>query len=99
MSIAERLARTQSTDRIAEVRAHIQSKLIEDLGPKLYDSTVSEEDMQRMVEERLRDLLGDEGIALSSQERTLLGRQISDMVLGSAPSRTSSATTTSPRSW
>ena len=85
MSLAERLAKTQSSDRIAEVRAHIQSKLIEDLGPKLYDSSVSDEDMQRLVEERLRELLSDEGVALSSQERTLLGRQIGDMVLGLGP--------------
>ncbi len=37
MSLAERLARTANPDRITAVRDQIQARLIDVLGPLLYD--------------------------------------------------------------
>ena len=39
MSLADRLQKAQQRDRISEVRARVQERLVEVLGPRLYDST------------------------------------------------------------
>ncbi|MGH2808681.1 MAG: CpaF family protein, partial [Actinomycetota bacterium] len=86
MSLAERLARTtQNSDRAAEIRDRVQAKLIEDLGPRLYDSAVSEKELQGFVFDKLRDLLEQEEIPLSGAEKQDITRQISDTILGLGP--------------
>ena len=42
MSLAERLAKQDRPDRTAEVRNRVQERLVEALGPKLYDATLSD---------------------------------------------------------
>ena len=85
MSLAERLARTSNPDRLTAVRDQIQARLIDVLGPLLYDSRVSEKDLESMVQDRLRELLNDEEISLSPQEKAQISKQISDIVLGLGP--------------
>ncbi|HET7481751.1 MAG TPA: CpaF family protein [Actinomycetota bacterium] len=85
MSLAERLARTQGSDRLTSVRDQIQARLIEVLGPLLYDSRVDERELEGMVQERLRDLLAEENVPLSAQEKAHISKQISDIVLGLGP--------------
>ena len=58
MSLAERLAKTDRPDRLADVRNRVQAKLVEGLGPKLYDSSRSDRELQDLVHRRLRDLSG-----------------------------------------
>ena len=42
MSLADRLAKAQQRDRIAEVRSRVQERLVESLGPSaLYDHNMS----------------------------------------------------------
>ena len=86
MSLAERLARTTTnSDRLTAVRDQIQARLIDVLGPLLYDSRVNERELEGMVQDRLRELLNDEQIALSPQEKATISKQISDIVLGLGP--------------
>src|SRR3990170_964105 len=85
MSLAERLARAQRPDKIAEIRIQIQNRLIEVLGPRLYDSTVSEQELSELVHQRLRELLDQEQSQISAQEKTFIMRQIADAVLGLGP--------------
>jgi pilus assembly protein CpaF len=85
MSLADRLARAQRPDQIAEFREQLQSRLIEVLGPRLYDSTVSEEELSELVHKRLRELLDTEQAQVSAQEKALIIRQIADTVLGLGP--------------
>jgi pilus assembly protein CpaF len=85
MSLAERLARSERPDRIAEVRTRVQAQLIEALGPKLYDSSLSEKELQEMVHRQLMDLLEQEEAPLSVQEKAQVIRQIGDSVLGLGP--------------
>ena len=85
MSLAERLARTSSPDRITAVRDQIQARLIDVLGPLLYDSRVSEKELESMVQDRLRELLNDEEISLAPHEKAQISKQISDIVLGLGP--------------
>ena len=88
MSIAERLAKpTQSTpkDRLTEIRNRIQGRLVETLGPKLYDSTLSDTELEGLVQQRLRELMDEEESGLTAQEKLLVVRQIGDSVLGLGP--------------
>jgi pilus assembly protein CpaF len=85
MSLADRLAKAQQKDRIAEVRIRVQERLVEVLGPRLYDSTLSDNELEGLVHQRLRELLDEEETPLSSQEKLLVVRQIGDSVLGLGP--------------
>ena len=85
MSLADRLAKAQQKDRIAEVRTRVQERLVEVLGPRLYDSTLSDTELEGLVHQRLRELLDEEESSLSAQEKLLIVRQIGDSVLGLGP--------------
>ncbi len=85
MSLAERLARTDRPDRLSEVRSRVQRLLVDSLGPKLYDSTLSDRQLQDLVHRRLRALLDEEEVTLSLQEKAHIIQQIGDSVLGLGP--------------
>src|SRR5438093_7927338 len=85
MSLADRLAKAQSKDRIAEIRIRVQERLVEVLGPRLYDASLSDTELEGLVHQRLRELLDDEEPGLSAQEKLLIVRQIGDSVLGLGP--------------
>jgi pilus assembly protein CpaF len=85
MSLADRLAKAQQKDRIAEVRARVQERLVDVLGPRLYDSSLSDTELEGLVHQRLRELLDEEEGPLSAQEKLLIVRQIGDSVLGLGP--------------
>ena len=68
MSLADRLAKAQQKDRIAEVRVRVQERLVEVLGPRLYDSTLSDTELEGLVHQRLRELLDDEESSLGARE-------------------------------
>jgi pilus assembly protein CpaF len=85
MSLADRLAKSQQRDRITDVRIRVQERLVEVLGPRLYDSTLSDTELEGLVHQRLRELLDEEEAPLSAQEKLLVVRQIGDSVLGLGP--------------
>jgi pilus assembly protein CpaF len=85
MSLADRLAKAQQRDRISDVRGRVQERLVESLGPRLYDATLSDTELEGLVHQRLRELLDEEEGPLSAQEKLLIVRQIGDSVLGLGP--------------
>jgi pilus assembly protein CpaF len=85
LSLAERLAKSDRPDRLVDVRTRVQSRLVDALGPKLYDSAVSERALHDLVHGRLRELLGEEETPLTSQEKAAIVQQIGDSVLGLGP--------------
>jgi pilus assembly protein CpaF len=85
MSLADRLANASPRDRIAETRNRVQERLVETLGPRLYDSTLSDTQVEGLVHQRLRELLDEDESGLSPQEKLLIVRQIGDSVLGLGP--------------
>jgi pilus assembly protein CpaF len=85
MTLADRLAKAQQRDRIADIRTRVQERLVEVLGPRLYDATMSDTELEGLVHQRLRELLDEEEPGLSAQEKLLIVRQIGDSVLGLGP--------------
>jgi pilus assembly protein CpaF len=85
MSLAERLSREERPDRSVEVRDRVQERLVEVLGARLYDDAMSDVDLRRLVDTRLRELLGEEQVPLSIQEKAHIIQQIGDNILGLGP--------------
>src|SRR5262245_62179993 len=85
MTLADRLAKAQQKDRIAEIRMRVQERLVEVLGPSLYDASMSDTELEGLVHQRLRELLDEEESGLSAQEKLLIVRQIGDSVMGLGP--------------
>jgi pilus assembly protein CpaF len=85
VSLAERLSRQERPDRSVEVRDRIQEQLIGVLGARLYDDAMSDGDLRRLVDSRLRDLLEAEEMPLSIQEKAQIIQQIGDNILGLGP--------------
>jgi pilus assembly protein CpaF len=85
MSLAERLARQERPDRSAEVGDRVQERLVEALGPRLYDDALSDSELRDLVHRRLRQLLDEEEMPLSAQEKAHIIQQIGDTVLGLGP--------------
>jgi pilus assembly protein CpaF len=85
MTLADRLAKAQQKDRISEIRTRVQERLVEVLGPSLYDASMSDTELEGLVHTRLRELLDEEESGLSAQEKLLIVRQIGDSVMGLGP--------------
>ena len=85
MTLADRLAKAQQRDRIAEIRTRVQERLVEVLGPRLFDASMSDTELEGLVHQRLRELLDEEESGLSAQEKLLIVRQIGDSVMGLGP--------------
>jgi len=85
VSLAERLSKQERPDRSAEVRERLQERLVEVLGPRLYDDALSDADLRRLVHDHLRDLLDEEDVPLSLQEKAVIIQQIGDTILGLGP--------------
>jgi len=85
MSLAQRLAQSERPDKHTEMMVRVQARLIEVLGPKLYDSSLSDEHLESLVLGRVQELLEEESSTLTLTERNMLMRTIADGVLGLGP--------------
>ena len=68
-----------------ELRQRIHHNLIEELGPILYDSRLSEEDLRKKVHEQLHAALAQERAPLSAADKAQLIEGVSDDILGYGP--------------
>ena len=85
MSLAERLARQDIPTRLSEIRSRMQNELVDTLGPKLYDTAISERELEDLVHDLITRLLADEPTPLSTEDKLELTRQIGDGILGLGP--------------
>jgi pilus assembly protein CpaF len=85
MSLAQRLSKEERPERTSEVRDRVQDRLVEALGGRLYDDALSDVELRRLVHARLNELLAEEEIPLSLQEKALIIQQIGDSILGLGP--------------
>ncbi len=68
-----------------ELRQRIHHSLIDELGPILYDSRLSEEDLRKKVHEQLIAALAQERAPLSAADKAQLIQDVSDDILGYGP--------------
>src|SRR5215216_3962665 len=72
-------------DPLAELRQKVHRALVEALGPRLYDSELTAEQLHTKVREMLQRALEEEETPLTRDERRRLVEEIADDVLGFGP--------------
>jgi pilus assembly protein CpaF len=72
-------------DPLAELRQKVHRSLVEALGPRLYDSEMSSDQLHDKVREMLQRALEEEETPLTRDERRRLVSEIADDVLGFGP--------------
>jgi pilus assembly protein CpaF len=72
-------------DPLAELRQKVHRALVEALGPRLYDSDLSADQLHTKVREMLQRALEEEETPLTTDERRRLVSEIADDVLGFGP--------------
>ena len=78
-------AEASDTDPLSHLKRQAQEVLFAKLGARLYDATLSEEDMQEFVSAELDEAMARETIQLTPEERRALAAQIRDDILGFGP--------------
>jgi pilus assembly protein CpaF len=79
------LSKQDRPDRTAEVSERVQERLVESLGGRLYDDALSDAELRRLVHTRVRELLDEEEVPLSVQEKAQIIQQIGDAIMGLGP--------------
>jgi pilus assembly protein CpaF len=78
-------ARHQAKDPFAEVKRKVHAALLESLGPKLYDSRMTQTELEQKVRHSLQDVLASEETPLTVADRARLSQEIADDILGYGP--------------
>ncbi len=85
LEAAPRTSRRVSTDPFAELKRTVHQSLLESLGPQLYDSRLTEEDLEAKVRVTLQEVLSHEETPLTVTDRARLAQEIADDILGYGP--------------
>ncbi len=80
-----RSRRTTGTDPYGELKRAVHASLLESLGPQLYDSRLTENELESKVRATLQDVLAQEETPLTVQDRARLSQEIADDILGYGP--------------
>jgi pilus assembly protein CpaF len=72
-------------DPYAAVKDRVHQKLVETLGPQLYDPHLAEHTLAAQVRSTLQEVLAEEQTPLSHADRTRIAQDISDDILGHGP--------------
>ena len=73
------------TDPLGHIKSRAQQALFARLGSRLYDSSLSEEQLQAFVRQELGTVIEQERTPLTAEERQRLTAEVSDDVLGYGP--------------
>lgn len=72
-------------DALASLKQRAGKALFERLGARLTDSTLTEEDLRKVARDELSEVIDQEQVPLSPEERRRLIRDVGDDVLGYGP--------------
>jgi pilus assembly protein CpaF len=80
-----RTRRPASVDPLADLKRTVHASLLESLGPQLYDSRLTEEELESRVRVTLQEVLAHEETPLTVTDRARLAQEIADDILGYGP--------------
>ncbi|HCB04846.1 MAG TPA: pilus assembly protein CpaF, partial [Nocardioides bacterium] len=78
-------ASVAQSDRMEEVKSSVHVQLLQQMGPRLYDSEMDQQELDAEVRKVLADVLGSQDRPLSSSDRQRVTQEISDDILGYGP--------------
>src|SRR4029078_473011 len=76
---------TTQNDRIEELKSSVHVQLLQQMGPRLYDSDMDQNELDTEVRKVLADVLGSQDRPLSSSDRARVTQEISDDILCYGP--------------
>ena len=72
-------------DDFRELKATVHNRLLQQLGPQLYDAELTQSELEQMVRATLQEVMADDQTLLTPQERTRIAQEIADDILGYGP--------------
>ncbi|MET0525705.1 MAG: CpaF family protein [Nocardioides sp.] len=78
-------ASVAQSDRMEEVKSSVHVQLLQQMGPRLYDSDMDQQELDQEVRKVLAEVLGSQERPLSSSDRARVTQEISDDILGYGP--------------
>jgi pilus assembly protein CpaF len=80
-----RTRRVITIDPLADLKRTVHASLLESLGPQLYDSRLTEDELESKVRVTLQSVLSQEETPLTVTDRARLAQEIADDILGYGP--------------
>jgi pilus assembly protein CpaF len=78
-------ARSRHVDPFADLKRTVHQALLESLGPSLYDSRMTQTELETKVRHTLQEVLRSEETPLTTNDRTRIAQDIADDILGYGP--------------
>jgi pilus assembly protein CpaF len=75
----------RATDPFLALKRQVHQTLLDSLGPKLYDSKLTQSDLEQRVRQTLQETLATSDTPLSVADRTKIAEEIADDILGYGP--------------
>jgi pilus assembly protein CpaF len=72
-------------DPFADLKRTVHQRLLETLGPKLYDAHTTQSELETKVRQTLQETLSAQDTPLTVQDRTKIAQEIADDILGYGP--------------
>lgn len=84
-SNGQRVKANRSSDPFADIKRGVHAKLVNDLGPKLYDADMTSTELEQKVRESLQTVMAGDDRPMSMADRTRISTEIADDILGYGP--------------
>jgi len=75
----------RSADPFAELKRTVHQTLLDNLGPKLYDSRLTQSELEQKVRQTLQEVLAQDDTPLTVADRARIAQEIADDILGYGP--------------
>jgi pilus assembly protein CpaF len=77
---------TSSQDQFANLKAQVHTKLLQQLGPKLYDADLTQSELEGLVRATLQEVMAGDGTTIiSGADRARIVQESADDILGYGP--------------
>ncbi len=83
--IGKPLAKRKSSDPFADLKRTVHQALLDNLGPKLYDSRQTQSELEQKVRQALQEVLSQDDTPLTTADRARIAQEIADDILGYGP--------------
>jgi len=77
--------RSRAADPFADLKRTVHQALLDSLGPKLYDSRLTQGELEQKVRQTLQEVLSQEDTPLTTADRARIAQDIADDILGYGP--------------
>jgi pilus assembly protein CpaF len=84
-SATDRGKKAKPGDAFRDLKAKVHNRLLQQLGPKLYDADLSQSELERMVRGALQEAMAEDDTLLTPADRTRIAQEIADDILGYGP--------------